>query len=63
LVSSESNHTVAVFVNGLSFYTLTRTLPTEVPNASFLKYGTQKCASDASAVWANDPTLRVWIDG
>ena len=26
LVSSERNHTVAVFVNGLSFYTLTRIL-------------------------------------
>jgi hypothetical protein len=27
LVSSDRNHTVAVLVNGLSFYTLTRTLP------------------------------------
>lgn len=27
MVSSERNHTVAVFVNGLRFYTLTRTLP------------------------------------
>jgi hypothetical protein len=31
--------------------------------APFLKYCTQKCASDASAVLADDPTPRVWLDG
>jgi hypothetical protein len=35
----------------------------EKPSAPFLKYGTQKCASDASAVLADDPTPRVWLDG
>jgi hypothetical protein len=33
------------------------------PTAPFLKYCTQKCASDASAVLADDPTPRVWLDG
>jgi hypothetical protein len=33
------------------------------PIAPFLKYGTQKCASDASAVSASDPTPRVLLDG
>jgi hypothetical protein len=32
-------------------------------SAPFLKYGTQKFASDASAVLADDPTPRVWLDG
>jgi hypothetical protein len=30
LVSSDRNHTVAVLVNGLSFYTLPRTLPSRI---------------------------------
>lgn len=33
------------------------------PNAPFLKDGTQKCVSDASAVSADDPTPRVLLDG
>jgi hypothetical protein len=32
-------------------------------SAPFLKGGTQKCVSDASAVSANDPTPRVLLDG
>jgi hypothetical protein len=32
-------------------------------NARFLKYGTQKFASDASALLADDPTPRIWLDG
>lgn len=32
-------------------------------NAPFLKYGTQKFASDASALLADDPTPRIWLDG
>jgi hypothetical protein len=32
-------------------------------SAPFLKYGTQKSASDASSVSANGPTPRVLIDG
>ena len=35
----------------------------EHKSATFLKDGTQKCASDASAVSASDPTSRVLIDG
>jgi hypothetical protein len=33
------------------------------PTAPFLKDGTQKCVSDASAVSAADPTPRVLLDG
>jgi hypothetical protein len=33
------------------------------PSARFLKGGTQKCVSDASAVWANDSTPKVLLDG
>jgi hypothetical protein len=32
-------------------------------SAPFLKGDKQKCATDASAVWANDPTPRVLLDG
>jgi hypothetical protein len=32
-------------------------------SAPFLKYGTQKCTSDASAVSVDDPTPRVLLDG
>jgi hypothetical protein len=32
-------------------------------SATFLKDDTQKCASDASAVSASDPTSRVLLDG
>lgn len=35
----------------------------EAVSATFLKYGTQKCASDASAVSAVDPIPRVLLDG
>jgi hypothetical protein len=38
-------------------------LPLSFPSAPFLKGDKQKCASDASAVWANDPTPRVLLDG
>jgi DNA-binding transcriptional regulator YhcF (GntR family) len=34
-----------------------------VVSAPFLKCGTQTYASDASAVWASDPTPRDWLSG